>query len=87
MSDAIDSEGLIFTLTEEEQKRLDKVTLDLNVKEHGIGDAGIDRDSVNPSARLAIALERLVAFPKVIYRFLIQILESHQLVCVHKTIP
>lgn len=42
MSNAIGSEGLIFTLTEEEQKRLDKVTLDLNVKEHGIGDAGID---------------------------------------------
>ena len=42
MSNAIGSEGLIFTLTEEEQKRLDKVTLDLNVKEHGINDAGID---------------------------------------------
>ena len=52
-----------------------------------IGDAGIDRDSVNPSTRLAVAFERLVTFPEVVYRFLIQIFESHQLVCVHKTIP
>ena len=50
---------IYFTLTEEQQHHLDKIKLNLNIKERGIGDSGINvsRDVFNTNEMFAFSVE------------------------------